>query len=593
MLEKREFDQNEFLARLATAVTVVSGFFSIIVFLLLLFNFLQVEAADPIDNLMITKMRQEYASLPQQDEAMAQRIRDLDMLNRKAYFTSQGHLRTGATLLLIGVCTFLISFKYSLRWRREKPVLEEIPTADREFLAFAESRQLITWAGVAILAIGLGATLLTESAVMRDSSLVASAALTEEGAATDAKAEATAEAPAGPPPPAWDAMEKNWPSFRGPGSLGKAHFTNAPTAWDIAAGTGVKWKAEVPLPGYNSPVIWEDRLYVSGANETTREVYCININDGTQLWKQIVGKLEGSPDTPPKVTDDTGFAAPTMVAHGGQVFAIFADGDLVSYDKDGKLVWGRNVGMPKNHYGHSSSLIAYDKFLYVQLDEKTDPRLMALDVATGKEIWKAQRNAISWASPIVAQTEFGPQLILCSESTVDAYDPLTGKQLWSQECLSGEVAPSPAYANGMVMAANEYAVATGIQMAKGADGVEVSVAWEFDELLPEVSSPVGDGERFYFGTSSGILVCLDAKTGEKLWEHEVEMGFYSSPVLVGDRLYVLDKDGLMHIIKASATYESIATLPTGEATFATPAFMDGRIYLRSVGHIYCIEQSNG
>lgn len=591
MLEKREFDNNEFLARLATAIMVVSGFFSVLVFTLLLINFLQIEAVDPVDNLTLTKMRQEYASLPQQDEALAQRIRDLDMLNRKAFFTSQGHLRTGAILLLVGVCTFLISFKYSLRWRREKPVLEQVPTAEMEFLALAEARQMIMWAGVAVLAVGLGATLLTESALSRESRMVASAAL--EAAGEDSAAKEAATEAASAPAITWEQMEKNWPSFRGPGSLGKAFYTTAPTSWDFAAGTNVKWKADITLPGYNSPVVWGDRLYLSAADENSHEIYCFNVNDGTQVWKQVVPKQEGAPATPPKVTDDTGFAAPTMVAHGDQVFAIFANGDLVSYDKEGKLVWGRNVGLPNNHYGHSSSLIAYDKFLYVQLDQKTDPKLMAVDVATGKEVWKAQRTSISWASPIVAQTEFGPQLILCNESMVDAYDPITGAQLWTQECLSGEVAPSPAYANGMVFAANEYAVATGIQLAKGADGVQASIAWQYDELLPEVSSPVGDGERFYFGTASGILVCLDAKSGEKVWEHEMDSGFYSSPVLVGDRIYVLDNDGVMHIIKAGPAYESIALIPTGEEAHATPAYMDGRIYLRSKNHLYCIEQSNG
>jgi outer membrane protein assembly factor BamB len=590
VLEKREFDQNEFLARLATAVMVVSGFFSVVVFTLLLLNYLQVEAADPVDNLLLTKMRMEYASLPQQDDLLAQRIRDLDMLNRKAYFTSQGHLRTGATLLLIGVCTFLISFKYSLRWRRERPVLDGVPTAEKEFLSFAESRQMIMWAGVAMLAVGLGATLLTESAIVRDSNMVVSAeAPGADAAAASPEASAT---PAGPPSPTWDEVQLQWPSFRGPGSLGKAHFTTAPTSWDIAAGTGVKWKVPITLPGSNSPVVWGDRLYMTMGDETTREVHCYNTEDGALVWKKAVENIPGSPETPPKTTDDTGLAAPTMVAHGGQVFAIFANGDLVSFDRDGNQLWGRNIGLPKNHYGHSSSLIAYDKFLYVQYDEKTDPRLLALDVSTGAQVWMARRKSISWASPILAQTAFGPQVILCSESTVDAYDPLTGKALWSQECLSGEVAPSPAYSNGMVLAANEYAIAAGIQLTQGATGIEAAIAWEYDELLPEVSSPVGDGERFYYGTSHGILVCLDAKTGEQLWEAELDSSFYSSPVLVGDRLYILDTAGNMYIIKASSTYELMATIPTGEDTYATPAFLDGRIYLRAVGHLYCIEQPN-
>ena len=175
---------------------------------------------------------------------------------------------------------------------------------------------------------------------------------------------------------------------------------------------------------------------------------------------------------------------------------------------------------------------------------------------------------------------------------MDAYDPLTGKLIWTQECLSGEVAPSPAYSNGMVFAANEYATGTAIQLEKAGDAVTAKQAWQYDELLPEVSSPVGDGERFYFGTAGGQFVCLDAKTGKKLWEHETDAGFYSSPVLVGDRLYVLDKDGHMYIIKAGPTFELIAKRDIGEGTFATPAFMDGRIYLRTTNHLYCIEQAN-
>ena len=541
MLEKKEFESNEFWWRLSWAVAVVAGFFSLVVFVLLLLNYLQVEAVDPVDNLLLTQMRQEYAALPQEDPALAQRIRDLDLLNRKAFFNSQGHLRTGAWLLLAGVSVFLIAFKNAMRWRRTRPVLETEPAADREFLARENARQYVLWAGVVLLALGLGTSLLTQRALSgttpETATAPAEAAPAEETVAAASPTPEASAAAAAFTPPSWEEMQVNWPSFRGPGSNGVAHFTTAPVAWDIETGTGVRWKAEVPLPGYNSPVIWGDHLYVSGADETTRTVYCFNTEDGTLLWTQDVAGLPGEPAEAPKVSDDTGFAAPTLVAHGDRVCAIFANGDLVSFDREGNLMWGRNVGLPNNHYGHSSSLIAYGKLLFVQFDQKKDPKLLALDIATGEPVWTVQRTAISWASPVLAETPWGMQLLLNSESNIDAYEPLTGTLIWTLECLGGEVAPSPCYSNGMVFTANEYAIASGIQLSAVDGQVEAAIAWEFEDLLPEVSSPIGDGERFYFGTSFGTFVCLDAKTGEELWENEFDAGFFSSPVLAGDRIY--------------------------------------------------------
>ncbi|MCH7910877.1 MAG: PQQ-binding-like beta-propeller repeat protein, partial [Candidatus Hydrogenedentes bacterium] len=209
---------------------------------------------------------------------------------------------------------------------------------------------------------------------------------------------------------------------------------------------------------------------------------------------------------------------------------------------------------------------------------------------TGETAWVKKRDWISWASPILAHTPYGVQVILCSEEDVDAYDAASGKLLWSQDCLGGEVAPSPAYSNGIVFAANEYAMASAIQLTGTADAIQTEILWEYDNLLPEISSPVGDGERFYFATSYGELVCLDAVSSEEKWLEEVsDAGFYSSPVLVGDRLYILDKEGTMYIVRAGAEYEEIATRAIGEETFATPAFMDGRIYVRTTAHLYCIE----
>ncbi|MBI2433507.1 MAG: PQQ-binding-like beta-propeller repeat protein [Candidatus Hydrogenedentes bacterium] len=598
MLEKREFEQSDFLYRLSLAVTVVSGFFSLIVFLLLVVNYMQIRAADPVNNEMITKMRQEYAALPEEDPALAQRIRDLDLLTRKAFFTTQTHLRVGAVMLLVGVSLFLIAFKYMMRWKRDLPKLAETPTAEKEFLAFAQSRQLIAWGGVGLLGVGMMTALLTEGAIYStvDARILEAppAATSAQNAATEAQAAASPEGIAKAiETPAWEAMELNWPTFRGPGSTGVAHFTSAPTQWDLAAGTGVKWKTETQLPGHNSPVVWENRLYFSGANETTREVYCYDTESGELVWKKTLDRFQGTPAEPPKVNEEAGFAAPSMAVHGKQVFAIFANGDLASYTAEGEFVWGLNIGLPDNHYGHASSLLAYGNLLYVQRDDNSKARLLAFDLATGKEAWEAERKTISWASPILARTSFGPQLILNSEATVDGYAPDTGKLLWSQECLGGEVAPSPAYGNGVVFAANEYATASLIKLNGTAEAIQPEIAWQYDSFLPEVSSPVLDGERVYFATSAGQLVALDTKAGTELWVEELAESFYSSPVLVGDKVFILGTEGKMYIVQAGSDFALLATLNVGEGTFATPAYLDGKIYLRSTGHLYCIESSHG
>lgn len=588
MLEKREFEKSEFMWRVSTAVTVVSGIFSIVVFVLLVVNYLQIRAADPIDNEMITQMRIEYAQLPDQNDAFAKRIQDLDLLTRKAFFASQNHLRVGAGLLLVGMCIFLIAFKNMVRWKPDLPELAEVPTADREFLAYAQSRQLITWGGVALLGGGLLASLLTESLIVDQAAAGADAPGTQvvldDG--VDAVEAAIAVAKEYP---TWDAMQLNWPSFRGPGSTGQAHFTNAPVDWDVEAGTGIRWTADVPLPGANSPVVWGNNVFLSGANEEVREVYCFDTETGDLKWKRSLEAFEGTPARSPGVNQETGYAAPTMAVHGDQVFAIFANKDIVSYDFDGNLLWGFNLGIPDNHYGHSSSLLAYGGLVYVQLDQTKEGRLLALDVATGETAWVKEREQISWASPILAQTPFGPEIILVSTEDVDAYHPESGELLWSQQCLGGEVSPSAAYSDGIVFVANEYATASAIKLTGTKGAIQTEILWEYEDLLPEVSSPVGDGERFYFATSIGDLVCLDAASGEELWAEELSYGFYSSPVLVGDRLYILDMEGKMYIVRAASEFELIGTSDTGEPTFATPAFMDGRIYLRTAEKLYCIE----
>jgi outer membrane protein assembly factor BamB len=274
-----------------------------------------------------------------------------------------------------------------------------------------------------------------------------------------------------------------------------------------------------------------------------------------------------------------------MTVDGNAVYAIFATGDIIAFDMEGQRLWARNLGVPDNHYGHSSSLLVWDKKLFIQYDTNKSGRMLALNPSDGKTIWDIRRNnKISWASPVLIRHGEAYQIVTTADPYVAAHDPATGKQLWSVECMMGEVGPSVAYADGIIFAANEYAKLVAIESS----GNNAKTIWENDEYLPEAASPVAYQGLLYLATSYGVVACYDGKTGEKYWEHEAGQGFYASPMVADGKVYVIDMGGKMHIFRSGKEKNIIGEPELGEKAFATPAFTDNRIYLRGQKNLYCI-----
>jgi len=413
-----------------------------------------------------------------------------------------------------------------------------------------------------------------------------------------------------------------WPCFRGPGGLGISAYTNVPVDWNGKTGNGILWKTRVPLPGNSSPVVWDDRIFLSGGDPNELHVYCFDAVSGRLLWTGDVKRAPLKSDEEPfEVMEDTGFASPTVVTDGRRVYAIFATGDIGCFDFDGKSIWTKSLGIPDSSYGYASSLAMYRNLILIQYDqggpEDEMSKMIALDGFTGQTVWETKRPVPnSWSSPIVTEIGDEVQLLTCGDPWVIAYDPAKGTELWQAKCLAGDIAPSLIYVPhqnrqksagdfgvGLVFAIEPYSKLVAIRPDGRGDVTETHITWSIDEGAPDICSPVSNGELIFLLTTEGFLSCYKVADGTRLWEQDLRENFWASPSLVlapaspdasrgsgGDKLYLLTEEGVMLIVQSGPEYKELTRCELGEECRASPAFADGRIYIRGLENLYCIGQ---
>ncbi len=600
--------------KIARQVARIAAGFAIIMAFLLIANFAQTRLNKPTDSKTIPALVKRLSQNPA-DADLKSEIRAFDLMARKAYFTSQWQLRTGSYLMFLGIIISVLAIRYVLSAKSKLNEIDSLEKVNELDKLVAQKGVIYVGSGLIILALISG--ILSYNS-LKEYNTNENAAVQEEkpAEAVSVQVQQKADVPASstvpneiPVPaekvvqesvpvttnekvvvapstgfPSMAELKANYPFFRGSQGDGVAFQKNTPTDWNGAAGKNVIWKVKVPKAGFSSPIIWGNQLFVTGADAQSRVVYSYDKNSGTLLWEVAADNIEGSPAKMPKVTADTGLAAPTMATDGHAVFAIFATGDVIALDMSGKRLWARNLGVPDNHYGHGSSLIVYKDKLLIQYDSNKTGKLIALATKSGETVWETLRSSkISWSSPVLVNTGSRMELILTTNPNVNGYDPQTGKELWNIACLSGEVGPSAGYADGMVFAANEYAKLVGIKI-----GDAPEIVWESDEFLPEVSSPLAVNGLLYIATTYGVFACYDAKTGTKNWSQEYGDSFYSSPVYADGKVYITDMTGKTHIVKATKDYQLIGTPELGEKAVCSPVFQDGRVYLRGMNQLYCL-----
>ena len=600
----------------------ISGFFTLFVAVILILAYIQLELIKPLENPSLEVLKDQFDADPN-NEDLKEQIRALDLMARRAFFATRWQLETGTYLLLIGAGIFVLSQRLLIRSRRR---ILNMPEEEFNLLERSrKSRIYISISTAAIIIIAFVVSFILRSTMPApqrvQTELVSEgvsmtvdiseqdinkadnklAGRNDADSQSDRLPQQEAENPATVEPAEEDAgspSEKKtqdpavlkesensaFPFFRGPGSRGFAPPGSYPTKWDGKTGENIIWKVSVPKAGFSSPVIWADKIFLTGEEDASLFVMCFDKNTGKILWTETASGVNGEPSTQPETSEDTGLAAPSAATDGKVLCAIFGNGNLLCFDLEGKRLWAKNLGVPENHYGHSSSLIIHNNILIVQYDHYSSKSVMGFNARTGEKIWETPRPvAISWASPVLANFNGKDQVILSSDPFVKSYDINTGNELWSAQCMSGEVGPSVGVNSTQVFAVNEFAVLAAIDPGSNGD-----ILWQDNEYTPEVSSPVATEELVYVLTTWGGVAAYDTKSGEIAWNHDFDYGFYSSPMIAGDMVYMLDQAGVMHIVSTEREFRLVSESPLGERANCTPAFSDNRIYLRSDEHLYCI-----
>ena len=420
----------------------------------------------------------------------------------------------------------------------------------------------------------------------------------------------------------WSA--ESWPQFRGVNASGVSTSTEAPLRWNGEKGENILWKTAIPGLGLSSPVLHGDRIYVTSAisadastkvkhglygsteshADTSKhqwKVYALDRKTGKIAWEQTA--VEGTPKTKrhPKATQ----ANCTPATDGTYVVAYFGSEGLYTYSTDGKLLWKKDLGIvnagwffePDYEWGTASSPILYNGSVIVQVDRQKDSFIAAYRLKDGVEVWRTARAEIpTWGTPTIVESKSGVELVTNGTKAIRGYDPKTGKELWSVGPNSEITVTTPIFANDLIFVSNSYPPMQKTYAIKpGASGdlskETAAIAWSKPRGV-YMPTPLAYQDQLYIIQNNGILNAFGAKTGDNVYQQRVATGgaYSASPIAAAGRVYLTTEDGEIHVIKAGATFELLATNPMGEVLMATPALADGVLYVRGMQHLFAVAE---
>ena len=580
-------------------IALVTVLFALVLLVMMGVSWVQMRQVTPLQTEVMETLKQLNESNTENAE-LAEQIRQLDLLSRKAYFTQETHLKIGAWILCAMAVVIGLSLRMYFKDTKNLPEKELDPID--EWMIKCNARRYIGYGmlGVGCLVLvfamfnsdtlrgwinGMRDTLAANDSVAADTT--STALMSGTAAADTQKVDSALVAAAEEPADTFPIPKLTSNAFRGNNSSGHSSARNIPTSWNLKNGKNILWQKAIPKHGYNSPVVNGRNIFLTGADKKSRELYCFDLWTGELRWTVKADGISGSPSSMPNVTADTGLAASTVATNGKQVCAIFATGDVICADMDGKRLWAKNLGVPENHYGFASSLLMYGNELIIQYDNNSNAKLIALSTVNGNQLWsKSRKDKIAWSSPIIAKASGQQAVIVMGNPAITAYSVSNGSELWRVECMSGEVGSSPCASNGIIFGASEYATCIAINAATG------EKLWEAGDCLPECSSPVATKDMLYVATSYGAVCAYDAKDGKVVKQHELSTPFYSSPVIADGKIWLFSNSGKCYIFSTGKDFKLITSFETGEKTFATPAFTDGMMVVRTDKSLYVVKKKS-
>ncbi|HXW08063.1 MAG TPA: PQQ-binding-like beta-propeller repeat protein [Vicinamibacterales bacterium] len=427
-----------------------------------------------------------------------------------------------------------------------------------------------------------------------------------------------------------DVSARNWPQWRGPSSHGVSPERDLPTTWSTSR--NVAWKAALAGLGTSSPIVWEDRIFVTSqvgasafaggdahphlarderalaereapiggrrlepgadAGEVWLVVEAFALSDGRRLWEyrtRATGPL-------PEVHEKHNLATPTPVTDGERIYAWFGNGQLVALDMEGRLAWSRHLGEEvapfRTLWGHGSSPVLFEDLVILLCDHLSDAYMLALDTRTGKERWKVDRgsNRTSHSTPLVVRIPARPELLVNSSERIDVYDPRTGALLWFTGAPRQTPIPSAVFHDSRIYLSRGYRNSDYLAIRPGGSGdiTDTHVEWRAPSGASYVPSLVYYDGLLYMTNEVGVVTCAEARTGEAVWRHRLGGVFFASPVAGDGKVYLVSETGETFVMRAGRTPEVLARNDLGERFLASPAISRGRLFLRSDGSLFAI-----
>ena len=395
----------------------------------------------------------------------------------------------------------------------------------------------------------------------------------------------------------------NWPGWRGPTSNGVAQGSGYPVAWDKSK--NILWEVDFPGVSGSTPVIWGDDLFLTTTTAGKNRALCIDKNTGKEKWHvdfgtERAGKhKKGSGSSPSPATDDQ------------FVFTYFKSGDLACLNKEGKIIWQKNLqkvyGEDTLWWDLGTSPVLTKNLVVIACMQSDNSYIVAFDKATGNEVWKQDRNLDSpeeanqsYSTPVVVNQNGKEIIYALGADHVTAHDARSGKELWRVGGLNPtqhkyfRSISSPVVSDGHLIA--PYArggSVTGIKLGGSGDVTKSNVAWtnEAKGGFSDVPTPAAINGQFYICADKGDVLCFDIKTGKKIWGGRLPRSrhkFSASPILADDHVYVTREDGTTFVLEQDGQFKVVSENPLEGFALATPIFSDGKIYLKMTDKLYCI-----